>query len=66
MQYDFYNWQSIPLSFMHLVNWVKPPPGFESRSPDWEADDLPTELSLLPNIMLFYIVITLFIFQIYK
>ncbi len=35
-------------SFMHLVTWVKPPPGFDPGSPDWEADDLPTELSLPP------------------
>ncbi len=33
---------------MHWVIWVKPPPGFEPRSPAWEADDLPTELSLPP------------------
>ncbi len=25
---------------------VKPPPGFEPGSPDWEANNLPTELSL--------------------
>ncbi len=46
MQYDFYSWQSLPLSFMHWVTQVKPPLGFEPGSPDWEADDLPTELPL--------------------
>ncbi len=24
MQYDFYSWQSLPLSFMHWVTQVKP------------------------------------------
>ncbi len=46
MQYDFYSWQSLPLSFMHWVTWVKPRPGIEPGSTDWEAYDLPTELSL--------------------
>ncbi len=46
MQYDFYSWQSLPLPFMHWVR-VKPQLGFEPRSEDWEADYLPTELSLL-------------------
>ncbi len=31
---------------MHWVTRVKHPLGFEPRSPAWEADDLPTELSL--------------------
>ncbi len=48
MQYDFYSWQSLPLSFMHWVTRVKPPQRFEPGSPYWEADDLPTELSLHP------------------
>ncbi len=32
------------------VTHVKPQPGFKPRSPAWEADDLPTELSLPPFI----------------
>ncbi len=39
------------LFLSHSCIWVtrvKTPPGFEPRSPDWEADDLPTELSLPP------------------
>ncbi len=48
MQYDFYSLQSLPLSFMHWVTQVKSTPRFEPGSPDWEADDLPTELSLPP------------------
>ncbi len=32
------------------------PPGFEPGSPDWEVDDLPTELSLPPIIILITIV----------
>ncbi len=42
----FYSWKSLPLSFMHRVTRVKPPLGFEPGSSEWEADDLPTELSL--------------------
>ncbi len=34
------------LSFMQWVTQVKPPLGFEPGYPDWEADVLPTELSL--------------------
>ncbi len=30
------------------MTWVKPPLGYEPVSPAWEADDLPTELSLPP------------------
>ncbi len=33
----------------HSLHWgtqVKPPPGFKRGAPAWEADDLPTELSL--------------------
>ncbi len=33
---------------MHWLTWVKPPLGFKPGSPAWEADDLPTELSLHP------------------
>ncbi len=33
------------------VTWVKPPQGFEPRSPAWEADDLPTHL-----LSLFYLI----------
>ncbi len=43
---------------MHWVTWVKPPPGFKPGSPDWEADDLPTELSS-PH---FHIVLSLTVF----
>ncbi len=32
------------LSFMHWVTEVKLPPGFEPVTPDWEADDLTTQL----------------------
>ncbi len=41
---------TLPLSFMHWVTQVKPTPGLEPGSPAYEADDLPTELSLLPII----------------
>ncbi len=34
------------LQFMHWVTQEKTPLGFEPGSPAWEADDLPTELSL--------------------
>ncbi len=44
MWYDLYSWQSLPLTFMHCVNRVKPHMGFEPSSPDWEVDNLPTEL----------------------
>ncbi len=49
MQYDFYSLQSLPLSFMHWVTWVKRQLGFGPVSRDWEADDLPTELFLPLN-----------------
>ncbi len=42
-------------SFMHWLTWVKPPLGFEPRSPVWEVDDLPTKLSL-PLIIVYNIV----------
>ncbi len=36
----------------HWVTRVKPPLGFEPGSPAWEADDLLTELSIPPGLML--------------
>ncbi len=44
MQYDFYSWLSLPLSFMHWLTRCKPPPRFEPGSPAWETDHLPIEL----------------------
>ncbi len=41
---------------MHWVTQVKPPPGFKPGSPDWEADDLPTELSLPPCAPLLFLI----------
>ncbi len=48
MQYDFYSWQSLSLSFMHYLpcDPNQAPLGFEPGSPDWEVDDLPTKLSM--------------------
>ncbi len=46
MQYDFYSWQSLPLSFIHWLTQVKPQLGFEPRSPDREVDELLYEIEI--------------------
>ncbi len=39
---------AISSPLIHALGDPSQAPGFEPRSPDWEADDLPTELSLPP------------------